>query len=53
MFAFVSAPIDTLSTCFRLLRSHARSLSSNSLYSDGVAALADGFKVNSTLEVLE
>ena len=51
--AFVSAPIDTLSTCFRLLRSRARSLSSNDLCSDGVAALAEALKGNTSLQLLE
>ena len=53
VFAFVSAPIDTLSTCFRLLPSRARSLSSNSLFSRGVAALAEAIKGNTTLQSLE
>jgi len=46
----VSAPVDMLS--FRLY-SHARSISSNRLGAEGVAALAEGLKGNSTLQVLE
>ena len=49
-FAFVSAPIDTLST---RLRSHARSLQSNCLGPEGGTALAEGLKGNSTLQSLE
>ena len=48
--AFVSAPIDTLSTRFR---SHARSLYMNELGPQGGAALAEGLKGNSTLQSLE
>ena len=48
-FAFVSAPIDTLSS----LRSHARRLSLNELGPGGGAALAEGIKGNTTLQSLE
>ena len=50
VFAFVSAPIDTLSTH---LRSHARSLSSNKLSPKGGAALAEGIEGNTTLQSLK
>ena len=50
VFAFVSAPIDTLSI---RLRSRARSLQGNWLSPQGGAALAEGIKGNTTLQSLE
>ena len=50
LFAFLSMPIDTLST---RTRSHARSLSLNNLGPKGGAALAEGLKGNTTLQSLE
>ena len=48
-FAFLSAPIDTPITS----HSRARSLRENDLGSNGVAALAEGLKGNSTLQSLK
>ena len=50
VFAFLSAPIDTLSI---RLRSRARSLKGNRLGPQGGAALAVGIKGNNTLQSLE
>ena len=50
VFAFMSMPIDTLST---RTRSHARSLSVNDLGPKGAAALAEGLKDNTALQSLE
>ena len=51
VFAFVSAPIDTLVSTAP--RSHARSLRVNHLGPEGGAALAEGLKGNTTLRSLE
>ena len=50
VFAFLSAPIDTLST---RLRSYACSLSVNKLGPQGGAAVAESLKGNSKLQSLE
>ena len=49
VFDLLSAPLDNLSTH---LCSHARSLQNNSLGPKGAAALAEGLKGNSTLQLL-
>ena len=50
VFAFVSAPVDTSQ---HLPPYRARSLRANQLGPEGGAALAEGLKGNSTLQVLE
>ena len=51
VFTFVSMPIDTSQHLCLLTR--ARSLEHNNLGPKGVAALAEGLKGNSTLQVLK
>ena len=51
VFAFMSAPIDTSQHLCLLTR--ARSFEHNNLGPEGGAALAEGLKGNSTLQVLK